>query len=235
MQEYYLPDREKRFAVMLDVLETALPSRFSVVDLGCGPGSLAKRVLERFPGARLVAVDYDPVVLEIARNALKGYDNRIVWLEEDLGRPGFGDKLRSLGRIDAAISTTALHWLYPNQLRLLYGSLGLCVRSGGIFADGDNMPWEANSVLHRFSKEIKRARLRKSGTKSLWNEWWKGLRSDRYFDELFRVRRSRFPYLHSRAKSLPFNFHVKALKESGFRIVDVVWQDIEDRILVAIK
>ena len=136
MQEYYHPDREMRYNAMMDVLRGTLPSKFTVLDLGCGPGSLSARVMNRFPRARIIAVDYDPVVLTIARNTMTDYKGRIRWIEGDLSKNDlFNTQLASLGRIDAAISTTALHWLYPNQLLTLYRNLGRCIRPGGIFAN----------------------------------------------------------------------------------------------------
>ena len=234
MQEYYLPDREIRFNAMMDVLRGTLPSRFTVLDLGCGPGSLSARVLKRFPRARVVAVDFDPVVLTIARNALRSYNDRICWLEADLSKNDFGAQLASLGLIDAAISTTALHWLYPGQLLALYRNLGRCVRPGGIFANGDNMPWANTSAFHRLSIRVRRLRS-KSQKLDLWSKWWRALQKDPYFHELFRIRKSRFPYIHSPAKTPPLDFHLRALRKSGFQLADVVWQDLENRILLAIK
>src|SRR5229473_504080 len=60
-QSGYLPDRELRFTTMLDVLEALLPERFVALDLACGPGSISQRLIDRFPYARCVAVDFDPV------------------------------------------------------------------------------------------------------------------------------------------------------------------------------
>ncbi len=64
-QTGYVPEREQRFAVMLDALAVLLPERFVALDLACGPGSLSQRLLARFPQARSVAVDMDPVMLAL--------------------------------------------------------------------------------------------------------------------------------------------------------------------------
>ncbi|XGU19310.1 hypothetical protein ACETU7_30340 [Rhodococcus sp. 3Y1] len=46
-QAAYIADREKRFDVILDVLELQhAHTPFTVVDLACGPGSLSARILE---------------------------------------------------------------------------------------------------------------------------------------------------------------------------------------------
>ena len=71
-QAGYLPDREERFTAMLDVLEVVLPPNFVAVDLCCGPGSLSRRLLSRFPQARVLAVDLDPVLLALGHVVRKG-------------------------------------------------------------------------------------------------------------------------------------------------------------------
>lgn len=69
-QEGYVPERESRFMAMFDALAGLLPASFVALDLACGPGSISARLLARFPAARAIAVDMDPVMLAIGRNAL---------------------------------------------------------------------------------------------------------------------------------------------------------------------
>src|ERR1700721_1073618 len=72
-QEVYLPDREDRFTALIDAAEagTGRPDPL-VLDLGCGPGSLAVRLLARIPAATVIAVDADPVTLALGRSAYGG-------------------------------------------------------------------------------------------------------------------------------------------------------------------
>src|SRR6266567_5145903 len=69
-QSGYLPDREQRFSAMLDVLEALLSEQFVALDLACGPGSISQRLLHRFPHARCIALDFDPVLLLLGQNEL---------------------------------------------------------------------------------------------------------------------------------------------------------------------
>src|SRR5260370_40427231 len=75
-QAGYLPSREERFAVMLDALDVLLPASFVALDLACGPGCSSQRLLARFPAARCVAGDLDPVLLTLGRHALGDMDCR---------------------------------------------------------------------------------------------------------------------------------------------------------------
>src|ERR1035437_9939670 len=79
-----MPDREERFAIMIGAVGALCGASPHVVDLGCGPGSLARRLLDALPGARVTAVDMDPVLLAIGRNALGDQGGRLEGLDADL-------------------------------------------------------------------------------------------------------------------------------------------------------
>jgi SAM-dependent methyltransferase len=93
-QEIYIPNRETCYQIMLDALthflnlnEAGGDRFFLALDLACGPGSIAQRLLVRFPAARAVAVDFDPVLMRLGQDALGDLDGRLRWVEADLRRP----------------------------------------------------------------------------------------------------------------------------------------------------
>src|ERR1700735_1374734 len=112
-QEVYMPDREERFTALIDAVEagTGRPDPL-VLDLGCGPGSLAVRLLDRLPRARVIGIDADPVSLALGQAA---YSDRpgLRLVDLDLREPGWSARLGLAPptNADAAVSTTALHWL----------------------------------------------------------------------------------------------------------------------------
>src|SRR2546429_671975 len=72
-QAGYMADREGRFRVLFDALEAVVgDGPITVVDLGCGLGSVAARLVDRFGQARVIAVDVDPVLLLLGRGAYGG-------------------------------------------------------------------------------------------------------------------------------------------------------------------
>jgi trans-aconitate methyltransferase len=86
-----------------------------VIDAACGPGSLSRRLLNRFPLAKVIAVDADAMLLEMARASLALDSLRAVVVEADLASDSWPRKV-----LDAAaglnadspavvVSTTALH------------------------------------------------------------------------------------------------------------------------------
>jgi SAM-dependent methyltransferase len=234
-QESFNPDRERRFSAMFDVLEASVPKRFTALDLGSGPGSLSARLLRRFPAARAIAVDYDPVSLRVGRGALGSYHGRLTWVDAKLGARGWSDALPRR-RVDAALSTTALHWLPEADLRSLYRDLGRLLPRGGVFLDGDHLPWGPRAKgLTRLVEKVRQQRIgggQLGAEWTAWTRWWE--RAERipalrpYFDE--RKRRSAH---HPKEVILPLEVHEDALRRAGFREVDVVWQDLSNRVLFA--
>lgn len=226
---------------MLDLLEARLGTRFRALDLGSGPGSLSARILRRFPSARVVAVDFDPVVLRVGEGALGSHGGQLEWIRAKLGEPGWVDSLPRR-KYDAALSSTALHWLRPPELTRLYLDLSRLVRKGGVFLNGDHLPWGASEPqLASLGSSILRLRFpHEPPTKkrTAWRRWWEDARRVPALESAFlqhdRLYGRRWGSRPPRA-DLSMNFHVRQLKRAGFRRVTTVWQDFENRVLYAVR
>ena len=89
LEEGYIPDRELRIGALLDVLEGSGVGELTVLDLGCGTGTITSRLLDRFPTARSIALDVDPVLLTIA-SVTFAHDDRVRIVKADLRDPAWG-------------------------------------------------------------------------------------------------------------------------------------------------
>ncbi len=140
-QQRHIPDREERFTAMVDAVAAFAGPEPRVLDLGCGPGSLSARILDGIPGASVVAIDADPVLLAIGRGALGDRARSLQFVDADL-RGDWVQALPSPEPYDAAVSTTALHWLGLEQLVRLYQPLAGVLRPGAVFLDGDRLDFD---------------------------------------------------------------------------------------------
>ncbi|MFD2356006.1 class I SAM-dependent methyltransferase [Nonomuraea ferruginea] len=161
-QEGYLPDREERFTAMIDAVEALGRPDPLVADLGCGPGSLAARLVERLPGARVVGVDADPLLLGLGRAAYP----HLTLVSADLRKPGWTAALGLDGPADAAVSTTALHWIDPEELKAMYADVASILRPGGLLLNGDHLDTDdatprAGRPGARRARQADRPRLRR--------------------------------------------------------------------------
>jgi trans-aconitate methyltransferase len=238
MQTAYLPDRERRFTIMLDVLETLLPETFVAVDLACGPGAISQRLLDRFPHARCIAVDYDPVLLALGQSALGEREGRLRWVEADLRDPAW---LTGLGEehVAAVLSTTALHWLEAWDLVRLYHQLGDLVRSGGIVLNGDHLRFGPHlptfHTLVAAMQQRQRAEAFERQVTEDWRQWWHALEQEPAFRELLAERARRFSQHTDDERAPILEVHEAALRDAGFREVGVIWRNLDDGVLLAVR
>ncbi len=233
----YLPHREARFSAMFDVLEVLLPPDFVAIDLACGPGSLSQRLLQRFPQAKCIAIDFDPVLLAMGQANLGNFDDRLQWLEADLMVLDLGEKYAD-AQIDAVLSTTALHWLPTTRLIEVYQQLGKCIRPGGVFLNGDNIPFPSRlgrfqQVSEILNRQQESRSFQENGVEN-WAQWWTAIAQESSITELVQERNHRFDQRIVAAEPI-YEIHQAALENAGFSEVGTIWQVRDDRIIMAVR
>ena len=238
-QEESLPDREERFTALIDAVALGTGQEDPVViDLGCGPGSLSVRLLDRLPKATVVAVDTDPVTLALGRAA---YGDRpgLRFVDQDLRAGGWPPGLSLPRPADAAVSTTALHWLTEHDLRALYRELATVLRPGGLLLDGDHFGSGPSSpALVRLEHALIEAEDRRrfpGGHGEGWARWWEAAAADPVLGALTaeRARRSVDANHHGSPSGL-LATHVDALRAAGFAEVGTLWQRGGSRLLCGV-
>lgn len=240
-QEVYMPDREERFCALIDaVQEIAGRPDPLVLDLGCGPGSLAVRLLGRMPAATVIAIDADPVLLALGRAA---YADRagLRFADHDLRVPGWTAELGLDRPADAVVSTTALHWLWPAALAALYAEVVAVLRPGGLLLNGDHLheDKETAPVLNRLGRAlIEREEHRRApdGRGESWTGWWDAVTADPAMACLSAQRAERMlASEHHGSPSGQLAVHVAALRAAGFAEVGTLWQRGDSRLLCGVR
>jgi trans-aconitate methyltransferase len=246
-QEFYIAQREQRFRVIGDVIALAVSGTGPlIVDLGAGPGSLSVRLADRFPTATVVAVDADPLLLGLA-GAAYGDRPGLRFVERDLRIPGWVDALDLPGPADAVVSTTALHWLTRPELAGVYRECGQLLAPGGVLVNGDNFAEGTdrlrldalNRGLERDHADAARATALSANGASAhnvedWDAWWAAVDAAPELAAL-RAERGERSTDHSLPELPTLGDHVDLLYRAGFTEVGPVWQDGDDRVLVALR
>jgi SAM-dependent methyltransferase len=239
-QRGFLPDREERFTALIDTV-TAAAGRPDplVIDLGCGPGSLATRLLDRIPAATVVAIDADPVLLTLGRAAYAGRPG-LRFVDQDLRTAGWTAALDLDRPADAAVSTTALHWLPQPGLAAVYAELATVLRPGGVLLNGDHLEEDAAvaPTLARLGNaliEAEEQRCFPAGHAENWADWWTAALADPDLAQPVAVRESRhYSSDHHGSESRWLHTHVTALRAAGFAEIGTLWQRGSNRLLCAV-
>ncbi|MFI6859813.1 class I SAM-dependent methyltransferase [Streptomyces sp. NPDC050421] len=233
-QEWYLPDREERFRVMLDMVEAFTGPEPRVLDLACGTGSITDRLLRRFPKATSTGVDLDPALLAIARGTFAG-DERVSFVTADLKDPRWTERLPH-DSYDAVLTATALHWLHSEPLTALYGQIGGLVREGGVFMNADRMIETGTPRINAAERAHRHAGMdRAKGAGVLdWADWWALAAKD---PVLAGPTAERFEIYgeHADGDTPSAAWHADTLCAAGFAEARAVWSSPSDSLVLAVK
>jgi SAM-dependent methyltransferase len=233
-QETYVPAREEQFQIIADYLAVIRSAgALRLLDLCSGPGSAGSRFLQARPGARVVAVDWDPWLLELGRRTAPGA-SQIAWVEADLCEARWIDALPQRA-FEAAVVTTAMQWFTPEETARLYGDVAALLVRGGVFLLSIRAASGPDSVrtLVELAQLRWQERAHDAPGGEHWASFWDAARREPAFVELLAERDRRFAGRYPRA-SRPLAFHEDALQTAGFTGVGEVWRHHETVIVLAL-
>lgn len=129
---FFVPDREEQIATFLDVIPD--PGDGLLVELCCGEGLLSQALLDRFPRARMLALDLSSTMLEAARARLAGHSARFSTQQFDLADRSWR---RFSEPVNVFVSSLAIHHLDGDGKRELFRDLAGALAPGGAVVIAD--------------------------------------------------------------------------------------------------
>ncbi|MBN1693963.1 methyltransferase domain-containing protein [candidate division WOR-3 bacterium] len=187
---------------MLEALILALPypktQKIRVADLGCGTGTIAKMILERYPDSILTCVDLAANMIETAKVKLARYKN-IEYIVADFHKFNFNRKY------DIVVTSLALHHLRDNQeKKKFFKKIFDALNKNGVFYNADVVLGSSETLQNLYMNKWKEFMQRKISQSEVENIW-----CPKYEDE------------DRPAKIID---QIKWLKEIGFKKTDIIWK-----------
>jgi SAM-dependent methyltransferase len=235
MQERYLVRRVERIELLVRLSRGAVSPFKRVLDLGCGTGSLMQAFLDAFPDVEVYGIDFDPVLLPLAKERLRPYGARAGLILADLRSKSWPAQLP--GSVDVAVSATALHWFTEVELAGLYRQLAVLVRLGGLFLNADHVASRQPDVQRMWEQsreEMWRVEAKQEGED--WEGFWEaytqalGLSGQRRITE--RVLGG---WDGGVEEGMPLEWHFTELRASGFSHAECFWRCDCDAIYGAFR
>ncbi len=234
MQERYLVQRQERFDEIVRLTRASQQTVSTVVDLGCGTGSLMVAVLDAFPEAAVTGIDFDPTLLWLAQARLDRFGWRSHIELKDLRKPDWTQAV--IHPVDAVVSATALHWLTPIQLDGLYEQIAAILRPGGIFLNADHAGSLSVSIQREW--ENHRSETLSRGNQfpgEDWDGFWAGYTKALKIDAKEIHQRVIGGWDGGVESGLPITWHLDRLRDHGFIHVDCFWRSDCDAIYGGVR
>ncbi len=202
---------QPRYREMLAQVVAALPGAAeNVLELGCGTGALTIRLAQRFPKARLTAVDAAPEMIEIARQRLVRHRSRSL-ANVACTSALFEELELSDHTYDLIVSNMSLHHVVDKER--LYTRIRRALRPGGFVVFGDELTGAVPYVEQRH-----------------WDGWLEFARRPGHLTENEVADIVRHAQELDHYETLPAQLGL--LRSAGFDPVDCVWRYLNYGVFV---
>ena len=151
-----IPHYREQHAMLRDLIPFPADRPLRALDLGCGTGALSEAILATFPQAEVVAFDIADRMLDIARQRLATFGDRVSFQQGDFSRDDLGDDY------DLAVSGLALHHLEDERKPATFQQIFRALKPGGVFLNRD-IVLGATAKLARQYEQLWRQFMRSNG------------------------------------------------------------------------
>ena len=187
---------------MIESLVMAIPfevnDRIKVIDLGCGTGTISKKVKERFLNAEITCVDLAESMLKMSKEKLKNFEG-ISYKQGDFNEFEFEENYH------VVISSLALHHLETDEdKKKFYKKIYKALDENGVFYNADVIIGENSYNQELFMEKWKEFMAKNVGIDEIENKW-----IPKYLEE---------------DKPTKINSHKYMLENIGFSDFDVLWK-----------
>lgn len=131
-------ERAEPFRLVTKVIPHSKDASISFLDLGSGPGALAKCVLEHFPNAKAVCHDGSEEMIKLGQERLSEFRGRVRHVQADFSHSGWSEKIGE--SFDAVVSSIAIHNVRAYEtIQSIYAEAHSLLKPGGCFLNFDRM------------------------------------------------------------------------------------------------
>jgi tRNA (cmo5U34)-methyltransferase len=140
-----IPLAAEQIDIMLRVIAARDASVHAIMDLGCGDGLLGAAVLDAYPSATGLFVDFSQPMLDAAAERLRDHAGRTQLLQLDYGRHDWVSRIAAYGPFGVVVSGYSIHHQTDSRKRELYGEILDLLAPGGVFLNVEHVasatPW----------------------------------------------------------------------------------------------
>jgi tRNA (cmo5U34)-methyltransferase len=144
-----IPGADLQLKVINKIAQFWRPAPARIMDLGCGDGILGRFLLNIFPAATGVFVDFSGPMLDAARKNLPTVFQSCV-ISADFSTPQWLEAVTSFQPFDIVVSGFAIHHQPDDRKKALYSEIHNLLSPGGIFLNLEHIESATEEVKNIF-------------------------------------------------------------------------------------
>jgi tRNA (cmo5U34)-methyltransferase len=144
-----IPGADLQLAVIGKVAQQWIPAPVNILDLGCGNGILGRYLLNTYPSARGLFLDFSEPMLVAARTSMNAQHNAIV-TNANFASPQWLEVAEPHGPFDIVVSGFAIHHQPDHRKRALYAEIFSLLAPGGVFLNLEHVASATEAGVEMF-------------------------------------------------------------------------------------
>ncbi|MBV5282381.1 MAG: class I SAM-dependent methyltransferase [Paludibacter sp.] len=193
-----IPYYDQMINALIDSIQFDRFDSIRIIDLGCGTGTIAKRLADRFPNSKIVCLDIASKMIEIAKYKLLDHKNT-EFIVGDFSKIDFKEQF------DVVVSSLALHHIETdNEKKEFYTKIFNVLANSGQFVNADvvlaTTDYQQDTNMNRWMDYMNKS----VSMDEIQNKW--------------------IPSYKVEDRPAKLIDQLKWLEEIGFRTVDVIWK-----------
>jgi tRNA (cmo5U34)-methyltransferase len=146
-----IPLADTQLEIMLRIIQHTQSDVRRVLDLGCGDGILGRVILERYPHAEAVFLDFSEPMLAACR-AKTHSSAPLHFIQGDYGLPGWVESIKTFAPFDVIVSGFSIHHQPDERKYEVYQEMYHLLRLGGVFLNLEHVSSCAAWIEQLFSE-----------------------------------------------------------------------------------
>ncbi len=193
-----IPYYDQMINALIDAIQFDTLESIRIIDLGCGTGTIAKLLADKFPNSKIVCLDIASKMIEIAKYKLCDHKNT-EFIVGDFSKIDFKEKF------DVVVSSLALHHIESDEEKKeFYTRIFKILNNSGQFINADvvlaTTNYQQDTNMNRWIDYMQRS----VSTEEIQNKW--------------------IPSYKAEDRPAKLIDQLKWLEEIGFNTVDVMWK-----------
>jgi len=206
-----VPARDEQIATLLTLLPFGKDEPFRAIELAAGEGFLSHAILDSFPNAKLLALDYEQSMREQTAQRLNHFGERAAVAAFDMLSD---DWYGVLNGVDCVVSSLCIHHLSGDQKQILYRAIGSRLTSRGVLLIADLVAAQRPEANRLFAAAWDKSAEAQSSAQT-------GSRA--VYDQFVETRWNYYLHPDPFDKPSPLFDQLRWLNAAGFAVVDCFW------------
>lgn len=194
-----IPFYNEIYSILIDSIPFYKNTPVKILDIGCGTGTFAKIIKEKFPHSKITCLDFAENMIEIAKEKLSDYSCDVSFLVGDF------NNLNIKNEYDVIVSSFALHHIQTDEeKKKLYKNIYQALNKNGVFFTADIVLGVNNYIKNLYEKKWEEHLIKQSTKIKLGNKMLEKYQADDNPSTLYE--------------------HLIWLENSGFNQVESIWK-----------